>query len=325
MAFEWNINLLLFDGAGAGAAPAAGGESGGEAAAVTTGTAEDGTVIDNRLAARMEKQAQKRKARGEMAMPAPGIKPAAAAEQRTAEEPQESADDRWQKLKKGEFKEQYGRDIQAAISERFKNQQDANDQLKAMQPMLQALMQKAGVESVDELSKIVLDDDSLYEEEAEQRGMTVSALKYTKQLEAQANELKAREAEALEQQQLRQHFDGLARQAEELKKTFPDFDLMTEMENETFRRLTAPNSGLKLEDAYYAVHHNELAPQAMAYGIDRAKRQISQNLQANGRRPTEGAAQGGQPANFAIDVRSMTRAQREQIKQRVRRGERIEF
>ena len=66
------LNLQLFGdggGAGAGAAAAAGGGTGagdgGEAAVMSPGTLNDGTVVDDRLAARMEEQARKRRNRGE--------------------------------------------------------------------------------------------------------------------------------------------------------------------------------------------------------------------------------------------------------------------
>jgi hypothetical protein len=321
---RWIFDLHLFEGDGAGAAPAAAGETAGEAAVTSNdGVLEDGTKMDSRLAARMEKLAQKRKARGADPLVNVPVKNAQAQEQPAAEP---SLDDRWEELKKGEFKDQYGRDVQAAVQERFKNQKDANDQLKALEPMLKALRQKAGVETDEELSKVILDDDSLYEDAAEEAGMTVEAYKQFKALQEEHDARKAQEEADAEQMLLRRHFDGLARQAEEFKKTFPDFDLMTELQNETFRRLTGPNSGLTLEDAYYAVHHRELAPQTMAYGIERAKSQISKAMQANSRRPNEGAMQGGQSSfNVSIDPRSMTKAQREKINERVRRGEKITF
>ncbi|MBP5726049.1 MAG: hypothetical protein J6Y48_03130 [Clostridia bacterium] len=324
----FTMNLHLFgDGAGAGAAPAAGTGDGGEAAVMSPGTLDDGTVVDNRLAARMEAQAQKRRNRGERPVAAaPAAQPEQQAQPEAAEEPAEkSLEDEWTEAKKGKFKELIGRDIQNAIQDRFKNQRDANDQLAAMKPMLDALMKKSGAESVDELQRMILDDDSLYEDEAEEMGMPVEAYKNFKRLQEENDRLKAQEQQDREQFMLRQHFANLAQQAEQLKQTIPNFDLRTEMENETFRRLVGPNSGLKVEDAYYAVHHRELAPQVMAYGIQRATQQISQTLQANRARPVEGATRGGQPADVAMDPSKMTRAERQKLLERARRGEKIVF
>ena len=320
-----NLHLFEGDGAGAGAAPAGTGSDGGEAA-VVPGTLDDGTVVDNRLAARMEEQARKRRDRGQepvkqaAQLAAPQQEPAP---EQPAAEP--SLDEQWTEAKKGKFRDQYARDVQAAIKDRFKNQEDANGKLAAMKPMLDALMKKTGAQSVDELQKLVLDDDSLYEEEAEAMGMPVEAYKNYKRLQEEHDAAIRREQEQQEQMILRDHFRNLAQQAEEMKKTFPNFDLRAEMENEAFRRLVAPNSGLSLHAAYYAIHHAELEPQAMAYGIQKAQQQMAQTLQANRARPVEGAIKNGQPANVAIDPRSMTREERQKMIERARRGEKIVF
>ena len=328
------LNLQLFGdgGAGAGAAPA-GGTGEGEAAVTSPapGTLDDGTVVDNRLAARMEEQARKRRNRGESPVTQAAAPQAMAAQQpqqmqpEAAEDPEQSLENEWIEAKKGKFRELIGRDIKAAIDDRFKNQADANAQLTAMQPMLDALMKKAGVDNVQELQQMILDDDSLYEEEAEEMGMPVEAYKNYKRLQDEHDALERQKAQYDEEQRLRAHFANLAQQAEVMKQTFPNFDLRTEMENETFRRLVAPNSGLDVHSAYFAVHHAELEPQAMAYGIQRARQQISQTLQANQARPVEGAIKGGQPANVAVDPSKMSRPERQKLIERARRGEKITF
>jgi len=330
MAYKMFMDLHLFEGgaagAGAGAAPAAGTGEGGEAAVVTPGTLDDGTQVDARLAARMQEQERKRRNRGEQ----PRIRaaraevPAAQEEAKPAEEQaQPSLEDEWTEAKKGKYKELYSRDIQETIKDRFKNQNDAQKQLDNLQPMLNAMMKKTGVDSVEELSKLVLDDDSLYEEEAEKAGMTTEGYKQYIQMVEENRQLKEREQQEQENQFIRMHLAELTRQGEELKKIYPSFDLMQELQNPTFKRLTAPNSGLSVEAAYFAVHHKELEPQAMAYGIQRAQQQISQTIQANRARPVEGAMKSGQPADIAIDPRTMTREQRQKLIERARRGEKI--
>jgi len=324
---HFKVNLHLFgDGAGAGAAPAAGTGEGGEAAVVQPGQLEDGTVVDNRLAARMEAQAKRRRDRGDATVMQAAQKAAKNAQENATEtEPEKSLDDEWTEAKKGKYREQYARDVKAAIDDRFKNQADANAQLQAMQPMLDALMKKAGAKSVEELQQMILDDDSLYEEDAEAMGMPVEAYKNFKKLQDEHDQRILQEQQEQEQQMIRAHIQNLVMQGEEMKKIYPNFDINKEMENETFRRLVAPNSGLKVSDAYFAVHHSELEPQAMAYGYQRAQQQISNTLQANRARPVEGPLKKGQSADVAIDPRSMSREDRQKLIERVRRGEKIIF
>lgn len=329
---NWKLNLQLF-GEGDGAAAAPGSESAATLSAVVADegpkagqTLADGTQVDSRLAERMERQRKRYPERQMQVAPAQSEKPAEApnaAEQIEAE---------WNEVKKGKYAEQYGRDVQAAVNDRFKNQRDATElyqqaqaKLDGMQPMLDALMHKAGVNNLEDLQKAVLDDDSLYEEEAEAHGMTVEAYKSFKKLEEQAQQAQAREAELDLQNRIRNHYMNLQQQAEKMRGTFPDFDLNKELEDPNFRRLTGPDSGLTVEQAYYALHHAELAPQAMMAGIRKAQNQISQSIQANAQRPVEGAMQNTAAANIGIDPRRMTKEEREEIKRQVRLGKKIVF
>lgn len=329
MAEYMKMNLHLFEGGAAGAGAAAAGsgtgEGGGEAA-VVPGVLEDGTQVDNRLAARLEQQARKRKARGETPVQTAAQMP----QEQKAEEPasqEPSLEDQWKEAKKGKYRELWGRDVQAAVQDRFKNQEDANEKLAKVLPALSAIAKQRGIDEndLDAIVSDILDDDTLYEEDAERMGMTVEGYRNFKAMEAENERLKAQEQEEQEQIFFRQHMQKLAMQGEEMKKTFPDFDLMKELEDERFRRLTAPNSGLDVRAAYYALHHDELEPQAMVYGIQRAQQQISQTIQANRQRPVEGASRAGQPAQVTVDPSKMSREERQKYIERARRGEKIVF
>ena len=334
------MNLQLFaEGEGAPAAPEA------APAAADTGTAAEtgiqmnagdqlanGTKIPNaQVAAALNRQMKRHPELRERYQGKPKA-PAAQQVQQQAEAGQQpdgepSLEDRWNELRNGEYKELYGRDVQAAIRDRFKNQDDSAAKLTAMQPMLNALMKKAGVESVEELQNIVLDDDSLYEEDAEAMGMPVEAYKQFKKLQDEHDQAIKQQQQSIEQQQIREHIAGLVRQAEEFRQTFPGFDFDKEIQNPTFRKLTSPEVGLKVADAYFAIHRDELTPQLMGYGMQKARQQMSQTLQAQAARPAEGAMRPGaqQTADVKINPKTMTRQEREAIKRRVRLGEVVSF
>lgn len=329
-----DLQYFAEEGAAAAEAPAAA-ESTGSAAA-ETGTAgvpvregdtlADGTRVPTaRVAAALEKQMKRhpelRQVYGQgQAQPVNG-------QQAQSQQTEQTIQEKWEQLKKGEFKDLYGADVQDAIQKRFKNQKDSAKELEELQPMLQALMQKAGVETVKDLSDIVLDDDSLYEDEAEERGMTVEALKHMKALEEEHEKRKAQDEQDRQEQMFRAHIAGLAQQAEQMKQVFPDFNLDREMQNETFMRLTAPDVGLSVEDAYFAVHRRELAPQMMAYGMNRARQQMSQTIQAQRQRPAEGAMRSQQQAaEMKLDPRNLTRKERDRIRNLIHTGrQRVTF
>ena len=328
------LNLQRFtemEGAAEAAAPEA---AGAETAAAESAPAEpsfnpgdtlaDGTKVQNaQVAAALKRQISRHpELRGVY-----GQNQRPQAEQMAEENADKTIDERWEEVKKGEFAEQYGRDVANAVRDRFRNQADVSAQLNALEPMLAVLRERAGVESNEELIQHVMDDDSLYEEAASEAGMTVAAYRQFMEMKAERDEMQQREQESMEDMQLREHFGNLAQQAEDLKAKYPDFDLQKELENREFFRLTSPDVGVSVEDAYFAVHHRELAPQMMAYGMERAKQQMGQTLQAQRNRPAEGAMRGqGQPAaSLKIDPRNLTPQERAEIKRQVRLGRRVSF
>lgn len=236
--------------------------------------------------------------------------------------------ERWEAAKKGEFAEMYGNDVRKAVTERFRNQEDANGKLNALEPMLKVMRERAGVGTNEELVQKVLDDDSLYEEAANEAGMTIPAYKQFMQLKAERDAQQQREEQNARQERIHQHYSGLVKQAEALKANFPDFDLPSEIRNNpAFARLTSPEVGVSVEDAYFATHHKELAPQMMAYGMQRARTQMGQTMQARQQRPAEGAMtpQSQAAADIKIDPTKLTRKEREEIKRQVRMNKRISF
>lgn len=327
----------------AAAAPAATESTGSENAAAT-GTITDapvqaGDTLPNgvkvpsaRVAAELERQMKRhpelRKVYGQTGAQEKGARRAAQQpaqapqEQAAGDQPQDTIQQRWEAAKKGEFRELYGQDVKRAVDDRFKNQADANEQLNKIMPAINLMMKKAGYDSVDEFVQMVENDDSFYEEEAEREGMTVEKFKQFKALQEEHERRQQQDQQNQEQAFWREHFSRLAQQAEDLKRTFPDFDLQKEMQNDVFRRLTMPGSGVSVEDAYYTIHRKELGPQIMAYGMQKAREQMGQTLQAQRSRPAEGAmrSQGQVAADMKVDFSKMTRKERDEYRRQVHAG-----
>lgn len=336
------LNLQQFAEEGAAAAPeAAGAETAGAAGGSDpSGTAQaaegtgpvmageqlaDGQTVKNaQVAAALEKQMKRHP---ELRSVYGKGRPAQQAQAENAEAAEKSIEDRWNEAKKGEFAELYGRDVQNAVRERFKNQQNQQGQLDRLEPMLKVLRDRAGVGSNDELIKQVMDDDSLYEEAANEHGMTIPAYREFMKAKEQLEQYQQQENQRQETMRIQQHFGKLREQEAAMKQMYPDFSLEKELKDPNFMRLTSPDVGISVEDAYYAVHHRELAPQMMAYGMERAKQQMGQTIQAQRSRPAEGAmkAQGQPAAAMKLDPRQMTRKEREEIKRQVRLGKRVSF
>ena len=229
-----------------------------------------------------------------------------------------------------EYKDALGKKIQDAVSKRFKNQKDLQKQLDKLAPGLDILAQKYGLEANNEgqydyedLMQRVMNDDKLYEDEAFERGMSVADLKHMKQLEADNARLNAqREAQAREEAS-REEFDEIARQGEELKAIYPNFDLGEELANASFGRLVA--NGIDVKTAYEVVHKDDILAGGMEYAVKQTKEKISKAIQSGSRPQENGLSSQSATSPGEIDVSKLSLAQIKEITARAQKGERITF
>ena len=154
-------------------------------------------------------------------------------------------------------------------------------------------------------------------------GVSVETAKRIDQQERETARQQREEARTLEQQKFQNHIMKLEQQGEALKKVFPKFDLRTELQNPAFARMTSPNVGISVEDAYYAVHRNEIQAAAMQVTAQKTAQKISNSIQAGSRRPNENGTSGQAPSVTTFDYRTASREQREAFKKRIRSGEKI--
>lgn len=248
------------------------------------------------------------------------------------EQPVAQADD-WDSLIKGKYKEQYGKAVNDAVNKRFKHQKDLQGQIDAIDPIIRAVAERYGVKAdvngtipIGALSDKVLNDNSMYEKEAFERGMSVEDLKQMKSLERENAQLR-RATQYTEEQR---EWDGLVAQGEALKETYPAFDMDNEMLNPQFGKLLAtfqrsgfPNA---VQIAYETVHRDEIMGGAMQYAVQQTQQKISNSIQSGMNRPQEnGTSQQAAGAPTALDPSKLSKEQIEDIKRRAARGERITF
>lgn len=126
---------------------------------------------------------------------------------------------------------------------------------------------------------------------------------------------------------LRAHYDDLVRQAEQLREKYPGFDLRKELGDPVFVRLTAPETGISLEDAYYTVHRREIQHSAVEEAARQAACRISNAIRSGTARPVENGTAAPAATVTAFDYRSASPQQRSALKARIRqavaRGEKL--
>ena len=335
--------LQLFAGEGAGAGASAGGEGGeGGAVAGVNGVAAEHQrlrelgVPEEKLRKRAQRQAAKlpegavRTAPKQAQEQKPQEQVATAEENPTEEKAKDATPTRmsWDEIKADP---EYNKEIQAIVQARLKSAKGAEETLAKMAPALELLARKHGQDPAnmdyDALAKAISDDDAYYEDKALEMGVTLEAAKRLDQQEREDARKKREEARNLEEQKLRNHFMKLEQQGEALKKVFPTFDLRKELQNPVFARMTSPNVGVSVEDAYHAVHRKEIMTAGMQVTAQQTAKKISNAIQAGSRRPDENGTSGQSPSVTTFDYSKASKAQRDALKAQIRaaaaRGEKL--
>jgi hypothetical protein len=342
--FKLNLQLFGGEGAGAGASGASGtGEGGGQA---TTG--ENATAAaEQRLRELGVPEAKIRKSASKVASRMPtqtaqtadvAPKEDANVESATTEEKPTTEDTKdnnvstnrmsWDEIMKDP---EYNKEMQAVVRSRLKSEKSAEEALGKMAPAIEVMARKYGLDAknmdYEALAKAINDDDAYYEEKALEMGVSVETAKKVDQMERNTAREKALNERTLQEQKIQQHFVKLEQQGEALKKVFPNFDLRKELQNPVFARMTAPGVGLSVEDAYYAIHRNEIQTAAMQITAQKTAEKISNAIQSGSRRPDESGASSQAPSVSTFDYRNASREQREALKKRIRdaaaRGEKL--
>lgn len=227
----------------------------------------------------------------------------------------------WEDIKR-EYKTDYDTDVQGIVKARLKEDKPAKAALEAMQPAIEVMARKYGLDPKNmdytALAQAIENDDAYYEERAMEMGTSVETAKRVDQLERAEERRKAQEAVSLQEQQRRAFFTNLEQQGQALKASFPNFDLMTELNNPTFAKLI--RVGLSVEDAYHAAHRKEIQAAQMQYAAQKTAENMSSAIASGSRRPDESGATIQAPSVSRFDYRKATPAQREELKKQIRQA-----
>nr|DAH40907.1 MAG TPA: hypothetical protein [Caudoviricetes sp.] len=221
--------------------------------------------------------------------------------------------------------------LQSVIQERLKSSKGAEDALSKLAPAIEVLARNYGMDpqnlDYDALSQAINNDDLYYEQKALSMGVDAKTAKELDQKERDNARKQREEAATIERQRIEQHIAKLEQQGEAMKQTFPNFNLRQELMNPAFARMTSPNVGISVEDAYYAIHRKEIQTAAMQVTAQKAAQKLSNSIQAGSRRPDEAGASSQAPSVTTFDYSKATKEQRDAIKKRIReaaaRGEKL--
>ena len=240
-------------------------------------------------------------------------------------EPTVDRNAKFEALIKGEYKDLYDQRMQDTIQRRLKGTKETVDKYNELTPTLEMLAKKYGVDASDiqALNKAIQEDDSYYEEEALEKGISVQQLKEIRRMERENATLKKQIEAAQRHENGKKLYAAWMQQAEEAKKVYPGFDLKTEMDNPKFVDLLRSN--IDVRTAYEVLHKDEIIPAAMQFTAQAVESKLAKKIASNGARPTENGMSSQGAAVVKSDVSQLSKADRAEIIRRVQRGEKIRF
>lgn len=238
------------------------------------------------------------------------------------------ADDRaaqFEALIKGEYKDLYEGKLKDTISKRLKGTEDTVNRYNQISPVLSLLANKYGVDAndIEALSKAIEDDETFYEDEALEKGLTVQQVKEMRKMQRENDALRAQVEQRKSQEAADQKYAAWMEEAAQIVKIYPSFDLRAELQNPQMQRLLLSN--VPMQTAYEVIHKDDIIGGAMRYTAGEIAKKVANNVAAGRSRPSEGAMGSQSAVVSKRDVASLTKADRLEIIRRAERGAKIGF
>ena len=213
-------------------------------------------------------------------------------------------------IKSDDYKEEHKAYMDKTIGDRLKKYKGMEEDLGKHKAILETVAQKYGVSPDDEnflasLTEKIEADDSYYESYAMEHDISTEEARRIVTMERKVAQYDAEKEQRVKEEQMRQQIMTLRQNALTTKAKFPDFDLDTEMQNETFRRLCAAING-DTTAAYMACHWNEIIPATVQRASRQIQSQTAQAVASNQARPIENGTSSQAPSVVQPNFKGMS-------------------
>lgn len=313
-------DLTLFDGAEGGAASSQTGETQASPGSTRRGkSGEYNTVVFGKQDGREQAPAVQETAQASDA----GEREKQGVE--TTSNTREAKRKAYRDMVNGEYKEFYTEDTQRMINNRFKDVKALETKLGQIQPVLDLLNQRYGIENGDlqKLVQAVEDDDAYWSEAAEEAGLSVEQYKQFQRLQRQNEALLRQQRQQRGQEAAQRQLQQWYQEAEAMKGDYPSFDLGAESQNPQF--LSMLRAGVPVQHAYEVIHMDEIKAGVAKLTAKATEKQVVSGIRAKGARPQENGTATQSAFTVKDDVSKLTKRDRAEIARRVARGEKIAF
>ncbi|MDY4255978.1 MAG: hypothetical protein SOX69_09710 [Oscillospiraceae bacterium] len=211
----------------------------------------------------------------------------------------EMSDEEFEKLISGKGKKAFGAKAQKLIDGKFEK---VKGQMQPLEALAGVLYDRYGVEKgdVNALTEAVYNDGAMFSRQALDAGVPVS--EYRENFKAARGETDSEDQNEPDEQADGEDAELIAQndlisawqtQADEVKATFPDFDLAAELSgNESFRQLLTGERPLTVEEARRLAYYDRDIAAISGRAAQSAKEKTAQAIAQNRTRPAEGGLTG---------------------------------
>ncbi|MEA4947059.1 MAG: hypothetical protein VB058_05800 [Oscillospiraceae bacterium] len=297
MRFRFNllpIDLRLFDGEGAGVAAGAEGAQAGNTGTQTVGQSATDTTTGDLSAIKFGKQA----AEGGKPSKDGGSPDAGGSTQQAPADP--STEFKALIGKDGKYKDAFQKEFQAVFDRRFKDVKGNQERLTKLQPLVDSLASKYGIEDgdPDKLTKALDQDETFWQAAAEKAGFDDVKI-YRDFVRLQSENAHFAQAEA-DRQAAQQAEDQVKTWAKDIQTMLASgkyqFDPTAEMDNPQMISLLKAN--VPFETAYKTIHLDDITESAAQSAAKDAEKRLTDNIRAKGSMPKENGAAGSAGVSF---------------------------
>lgn len=228
-------------------------------------------------------------------------------------------------MKDKQFRGFVNKHTESIVKNRLKGAKETIARYEALDPILDMLSQRYQASRDDPnfaelLTKALEDDDALYAEEAEKRGVSVDTMRQISKTERELAAVRRKIDQDRRLKEADEWYDAKYKEAEALKQTYPSFDLTEELQNQEFVQLiNLPTFDMRR--AYEFIHKDEIDA-AKAQAVAQQMEQKVANAVASGQRfPAENAVSSTNAAVAKRGVKDLSYQDRQDIARRVLSGE----
>ena len=242
-----------------------------------------------------------------------------------AEQTPEEREKAFNDMINGDFRDLFDARMQKAIKERVGEVKQLQQQIQQQNDVIGLVAKKYGIstDKMGDIREALESDDVFWEEAAADQGMTVDSYKKMVKLEAENEALHKAREEAERKNQKDAVFQKWDREAEELKRMYPQFDLQSEIQDKRF--LDLMGAGIDMRTIYETLHHDEILPALMQQTAKAATKQQAAAARSGQMRPAENGMSSRPAAQTVKDPAKMTKEERQEYARRAARGEIITF